>query len=146
MASRYIPACRVSAMKTCTSVALGGAVVAFCLCVVLAAPAAGQAAEKPTRKQLLYLARLMTSLKEMSSEANGLGAAAGAGDGERRLLAAGLLAKRGTWAAHDDYGLGGGRFGKRTDRPVDTLNKKYDMYGTGGRFGRDVDHVDPDSH
>ncbi|XP_052823036.1 uncharacterized protein LOC128247586 isoform X2 [Octopus bimaculoides] len=39
--------------------------------------------------------------------------------------------RRGAW--YYDYGLGGGRFGKRD----------YDEYGLGGgRFGRDVDHVD----
>lgn len=39
--------------------------------------------------------------------------------------------RRGAW--YYDYGLGGGRFGKRY----------YDDYGLGGgRFGRDVDHVD----
>lgn len=44
----------------------------------------------------------------------------------------GSLSKRqGAWSY--DYGLGGGRFGKRN----------YGDYGIGGgRFGRDVDHVD----
>lgn len=44
----------------------------------------------------------------------------------------GPLSKRqGAWSY--DYGLGGGRFGKRN----------YGDYGIGGgRFGRDVDHVD----
>nr|ARS01390.1 cholecystokinin/sulfakinin 1 [Deroceras reticulatum] len=44
----------------------------------------------------------------------------------------GALNKRqGAWSY--DYGLGGGRFGKRN----------YGDYGIGGgRFGRDVDHVD----
>uniref|UniRef100_A0A0B7AKZ7 Uncharacterized protein n=1 Tax=Arion vulgaris TaxID=1028688 RepID=A0A0B7AKZ7_9EUPU len=46
--------------------------------------------------------------------------------------AIGSLKKRqGAWSY--DYGLGGGRFGKRN----------YGDYGIGGgRFGRDVDHVD----
>lgn len=39
--------------------------------------------------------------------------------------------RQGAWSY--DYGLGGGRFGKRS----------YGDYGIGGgRFGRDVDHVD----
>jgi len=38
-----------------------------------------------------------------------------------------------------DYGWGGGRFGKRS---ADN-KKRFDLYGSGGRFGRDVDHVDP---
>ncbi|KAI8761131.1 cholecystokinin/sulfakinin-1 [Biomphalaria glabrata] len=44
----------------------------------------------------------------------------------------GMMVKRqGEWSY--DYGLGGGRFGKRN----------YGDYGIGGgRFGRDVDHVD----
>ncbi|GFO12996.1 Betsin [Plakobranchus ocellatus] len=41
------------------------------------------------------------------------------------------IKRQGAWSY--DYGLGGGRFGKRT----------YGDYGIGGgRFGRDVDHVD----
>ncbi|XP_005096263.1 uncharacterized protein LOC101857558 [Aplysia californica] len=46
--------------------------------------------------------------------------------------ATGVVNKRqGAWSY--DYGLGGGRFGKRS----------YGDYGIGGgRFGRDVDHVD----
>ena len=43
----------------------------------------------------------------------------------------GLSKRQGAWSY--DYGLGGGRFGKRY----------YGDYGIGGgRFGRDVDHVD----
>ncbi|CAE1298268.1 unnamed protein product [Acanthosepion pharaonis] len=43
--------------------------------------------------------------------------------------------RRGAW--YYDYGLGGGRFGKRKDYGY------TDDYGIGGgRFGRDVDHVD----
>ena len=37
-----------------------------------------------------------------------------------------------------DYGWGGGRFGKRS-----ADKKRFDLYGSAGRFGRDVDHVDP---
>jgi len=43
----------------------------------------------------------------------------------------GVNKRQGAWSY--DYGLGGGRFGKRN----------YGDYGIGGgRFGRDVDHVD----
>jgi len=45
----------------------------------------------------------------------------------------GFAKRQGDWSY--DYGLGGGRFGKRAN---------YGDYGIGGgRFGRDVDHVDP---
>nr|BBD49874.1 cholecystokinin/sulfakinin 2 [Ambigolimax valentianus] len=57
--------------------------------------------------------------------------------GESLRRASGSVMKReGGWSY--DYGLGGGRFGKRN----------YGDYGIGGgRFGRDVDHVDlPDGN
>ena len=44
-----------------------------------------------------------------------------------------LLLQQGAWDM--DYGWGGGRFGKRAP------SKRYDMYGIGGRFGRDVSRV-----
>ena len=52
------------------------------------------------------------------------------------------LAKRQGSAYAMDYGLGGGRWGKRSD----SAHKRFDLYGLpGGRFGRDVDHVDPEN-
>jgi len=53
-----------------------------------------------------------------------------------RRTGRGVAKRQGAWSY--DYGLGGGRFGKRG-------SSIYGDYGVGGgRFGRDVDHVDPD--
>ncbi len=57
-------------------------------------------------------------------------------------LAAEVHKRQQQWEAMD-YGWGGGRFGKRAG--ADAVPKRYDMYGSYGRFGRDDDHVDPDA-
>ena len=57
------------------------------------------------------------------------------------MLMTGLAKRQPAWDL--DYGWGGGRFGKRSEgRPTRGGGKQYDMYNFGGRFGRDVSHVD----
>lgn len=50
--------------------------------------------------------------------------------------------RQGSWDY--DYGLGGGRFGKRAGKSMQRVRRPYDYFsvgGFGGRFGRDTDHV-----
>lgn len=50
--------------------------------------------------------------------------------------------RQGSWDL--DYGLGGGRFGKRAGKLPPRVRRPADYFslgGMGGRFGRDVDHV-----
>ncbi|KAH9498151.1 hypothetical protein Btru_008396 [Bulinus truncatus] len=116
-------------------------------CATYAHPASNR------REDLKHLVSLLGRLKDLdnnnqlSHQASAINAArlatdlqdskpvsAGVEEDSKGLLnrPAGMLFKRqGEWSY--DYGLGGGRFGKRN----------YGDYGIGGgRFGRDVDHVD----
>lgn len=126
--------------------------VLFCACVAVALPAARS---DSMQGDLSHLVKLIGKLKNLDTRRN---AATGADDwamlddskmGGAQSLSTGsatssadkvaalkqgflgLNKRQGAWSY--DYGLGGGRFGKRY----------YGDYGIGGgRFGRDVDHVD----
>lgn len=121
-------------------------VVILCACVAAALPAPDQ-----SQGELSHLVKLIGKLKNFESQREGAGAdnwgvltqededdsqspPSGSSAGNIAALKQGFLGlnkRQGAWSY--DYGLGGGRFGKRT----------YGDYGIGGgRFGRDVDHVD----
>nr|AQS80496.1 CCK-2 precursor [Charonia tritonis] len=126
----------------------------FCIvCVAVALPAA-----RPEVMQgdLTHLVKLIGKLKTLDTQRHGdtadnwavlseagnpnagqslsTGSASTSGSDKLSALKRGFLGfnkRQGAWSY--DYGLGGGRFGKRY----------YGDYGIGGgRFGRDVDHVD----
>nr|BBD49873.1 cholecystokinin/sulfakinin-1 [Ambigolimax valentianus] len=130
-------------------------VMLACACLVLATPAS------PRRHDLQHIVSLINNMRDLnritgslptlnklatSSDAAKVSDFQELSDSELtgnveddESLAKGFLGKptgalnkrQGAWSY--DYGLGGGRFGKRN----------YGDYGIGGgRFGRDVDHVD----
>nr|KAG5713541.1 hypothetical protein BaRGS_024589 [Batillaria attramentaria] len=126
-------------------------VVIVCACVAAALPAPDQG-----QGELSHLVKLIGKLKNLENqretgtgdswgvytqdgdeESQSLPNVASSSSSNGASLAAlkhgflGLNKRQGAWSY--DYGLGGGRFGKRN----------YGDYGIGGgRFGRDVDHVD----
>ena len=91
--------------------------------------------------QLMFLAKLLTPLKELSKRAGQLEGLISDAAQDDTELAAELHKRQQQWEVMD-YGWGGGRFGKRA--MGQEAPKRYDMYGNYGRFGRDTDHVDPD--
>ena len=91
--------------------------------------------------QLMFLAKLLTPLKELSKRAGQLEELISDATQDAPELAAELHKRQQQWEVMD-YGWGGGRFGKRA--MGQEAPKRYDMYGNYGRFGRDTDHVDPD--
>ena len=104
------------------------------------------AAAVPTKKsddnqRLLFLAKLLTPLRELSKRAGQLEGLISDAAQDDSQLAAELHKRQQQWEVMD-YGWGGGRFGKRA--MGQEAPKRYDMYGNYGRFGRDVDHVDAD--
>ncbi|XP_076456993.1 uncharacterized protein LOC143291171 [Babylonia areolata] len=120
----------------------------LCACVTLALPAA-RAEDSLVEGDYSQLANLISRLKAQLGDNYRNGAWAlvskeGEDDSSQspepvsadKLVALrrgflGFNKRQGGWSF--DYGLGGGRFGKRY----------YGDYGIGGgRFGRDVDHVD----
>lgn len=127
--------------------------VLFCACVAMALPAARS---DSVQGDLSHLVKLIGKLKNLDTRRNAATTAddwavlddskmssahslstGPASSPSAETLAAlkqgflGLNKRQGAWSY--DYGLGGGRFGKRY----------YGDYGIGGgRFGRDVDHVD----
>lgn len=126
-------------------------VVLSLVAIGLIAVAAAVPAKKSERaaavdnRQLLFLAKLLTPLKELSKRAGQLeGLISDAAEGDTEL-AAELHKRQQQWEVMD-YGWGGGRFGKRAPAVGQEAPKRYDMYGNYGRFGRDVDHVDADGH
>jgi hypothetical protein len=118
--------------------------VIFCACLAASLPAslssgdsgdAGEAANEDFR-HLMALLRRMKEKNSALADSWGVVGEGGKQEGATGKLAQALkqsyggLNKR-NWSY--DYGMGGGRFGKRY----------YGDYGIGGgRFGRDVDHVD----
>lgn len=102
----------------------------------LAAPAA-QKDGGPTDDELLVLARLLAPIRELSERAGALESLVEkAAGGDDSLFTE--MKRQGAW--DQDYGWGGGRFGKRTNH-----GKRYDMYGMSGRFGRDVSRASRNS-
>ena len=104
------------------------------------------AAAVPAKKaddshQLMFLAKLLTPLRELSKRAGQLEGLISDAAQDDSQLAAELHKRQQQWEVMD-YGWGGGRFGKRA--MGQEAPKRYDMYGNYGRFGRDVDHVDSD--
>lgn len=106
---------------------------AVCIAWSFAAPAASQDAA-PNKDEALFLARLLRPVRDLSNQASQIEALIE--DAVRK----GLPTKRQSAGWDMDYGWGGGRFGKRAE------SKRYDMYGMGGRFGRDVDHIDTENN
>ncbi|KAL8593288.1 hypothetical protein ACOMHN_009941 [Nucella lapillus] len=126
------------------------AAVIFCAYVTVAVPAARVARVQGDLTQLANLIHRLKHLDTADSDDDDAWAAlsrknedpsshsTGSADSppadKLAALRQGFLGfnkRQGTWSY--DYGLGGGRFGKRY----------YGDYGIGGgRFGRDVDHVD----
>ena len=99
----------------------------------MAAPSsAGDAA--PSKQETLFLARLLRPVRELANQASQIEAII------EDAVSKGMPTKRQGAGWDMDYGWGGGRFGKRAE-----AKKRYDMYGMGGRFGRDVDHIDTDA-
>ena len=111
------------------------------LVVLAAAVPAKKSAQGVDDQQLLFLAKLLSPLRELSKRAGQLEGIISDAAQDNTPLAAELHKRQQQWEAMD-YGWGGGRFGKRNS-PQDAP-KRYDMYGAMGRFGRDVDHVDAD--
>ena len=108
---------------------------------LIAIAAAVPAKKSDDNQRLLFLAKLLTPLRELSKRAGQLeGLISDAAQDDSRL-AAELHKRQQQWEVMD-YGWGGGRFGKRA--MGQEAPKRYDMYGNYGRFGRDVDHVDAD--
>ena len=104
------------------------------LAVVWAAAAPSDTSDTASSKQeALFLARLLRPVRGLAKQASQLEAILD--DAASKVT----LSKRQGAGWDMDYGWGGGRFGKRSQD-----KKPYDMYGMGGRFGRDVDHVDSD--
>lgn len=110
-------------------------ILAACVLGVAAAAPAASDQKRPSKEQVI-LARLMAAIKYLAIEADDLEAFVEKATSSLDLSG---VEKRQAWEM--DYGWGGGRFGKRGDS-----QKRYDAYGIAGRFGRDVDHVDSDSH
>ncbi len=114
------------------------------LVVASAVPAKKTTESEPESDQnLMFLAKLLHPLRELARRASQLEGLVSAAMEKDSDFAAELHKRQQQWEAMD-YGWGGGRFGKRAGG-ADAVPKRYDMYGSYGRFGRDVDHVDPDS-
>ena len=109
------------------------ALCAVCLAWAAAAPAATNHA-RPSKDEALFISRLVAPMRDLANRASEIEALL------EEVASNGVPEKRqGGWDM--DYGWGGGRFGKRAE-----AKKRYDMYGMGGRFGRDVDHIDTDTN
>ncbi|PVD37694.1 hypothetical protein C0Q70_00294 [Pomacea canaliculata] len=115
--------------------------VLLCACALSALPAEKQREARDLSRLVSLIGRLRDINNQHAAAADdwddeALAAAASGRDGERLPAGqkpgfSGVSKRQGAWTY--DYGLGGGRFGKRY----------YGDYGIGGgRFGRDVDHVD----
>lgn len=127
-----------TAMKGYSTLAFLSVVVAACCLRSSTAAPTSKAVVKPSAEELLFLARLMAPLKELSQDVQRIQSFVEQVTRNRNMLMTGLSKRQPAWDL--DYGWGGGRFGKRSERP--TRAKQYDMYNFGGRFGRDVSHVD----
>ena len=127
-----------AAMKGYSTLAFLSVVVAACCLRSSTAAPTSKAVVKPSAEELLFLARLMAPLKELSQDVQRIQSFVEQVTRNRNMLMTGLSKRQPAWDL--DYGWGGGRFGKRSERP--TRAKQYDMYNFGGRFGRDVSHVD----
>ena len=108
---------------------------------LIAIAAAVPAKKSDDNQRLLFLAKLLTPLRELSKRAGQLEGLISDAAQDDSQLAAELHKRQQQWEVMD-YGWGGGRFGKRA--MGQEAPKRYDMYGNYGRFGRDVDHVDAD--
>ena len=108
---------------------------------LIAIAAAVPAKKSDDSQRLLFLAKLLTPLRELSKRAGQLEGLISDAAQDDSQLAAELHKRQQQWEVMD-YGWGGGRFGKRA--MGQEAPKRYDMYGNYGRFGRDVDHVDAD--
>jgi len=126
-----------AAMKGYSALALLSVVIAACCLRLATGSTTSKEAVKPSPEELLFLARLMAPLKELSQDVRRIQSFVEQVTRNRNILVTGLSKRQPAWDL--DYGWGGGRFGKRSERP--TRAKQYDMYNFGGRFGRDVSHV-----
>ena len=117
------------------------AVLSLVAAGLIAIAAAVPAKKSDDNQRLLFLAKLLTPLRELSKRAGQLEGLISDAAQDDSQLAAELHKRQQQWEVMD-YGWGGGRFGKRA--MGQEAPKRYDMYGNYGRFGRDVDHVDAD--
>nr|QUP52013.1 sulfakinin [Urechis unicinctus] len=121
-------------ISSSTSLAIIAIIIAICACAVHAAPPPS-ARDDVVKDDVLLIAKLMAPLQQLSRKLEEIQSYLEHTASDREFNME--MAKRQAWDM--DYGYGGGRFGKRTSD-----DKRYDAFGIAGRFGRSVDHVDPE--
>ncbi|KAK2141978.1 hypothetical protein LSH36_1009g01006 [Paralvinella palmiformis] len=131
-------------MKGTSQVLLSSAVTLLMMIQVFGVDGSSIAASAPsdvqTKKEILFLAKIVAPLREIAREAEQLASLVErvAAEGDLGLE---LAKRQGAWDM--DYGWGGGRFGKRgSGTSTSQSGKRYDSFGIAGRFGRSVENAE----
>jgi len=112
-----------------------GAACFFVVCLissVISAPSATKDDSAEDDLLVLRLARILEPVQELARRAVALEELVEKAASGDESASSEFVKRQGAWD-QQDYGWGGGRFGKRQSH-----GKRYDMYGMSGRFGRDV--------